>query len=867
MRVTISHNHVLQGTNNDSTKRSTQKGNDDLTARSCSPCTSSSGSGGDQAMETMENKGDFEVENRNIKQLPLDSIAQKHNIDTHSLALEQFLQTADSWLDPTPMLSNNEKSNLHAPDDICSSTTTKRISSWMEQLMSAVNVPFLLRSSNLRWQSDNATARIPCCSDTLHAVVGESTASAIENNDFLRYVNGPIDETSRETSFTFSQSSSSSVLDEIEVHSRLSKPQSFLLEKGEILLSYDEYQIEPNTTITYTATRRMRRRGLIVNETHSKIPSNNLPAGPPGRRSMLLANSHTEIAPVNFGKRTESSKILKTVSSSGTSIMATTGIKIWPQGTKSNDNDENDTCANDENQERNYLDQSEKNHKRYSIKKATQRLRHRLTSKADTEAEIGTAAQGNEDGEGESQKNEQHPSATPCPSSRPPLSLLIVRPEEIGDLERNISELTMRSCYTASQGWFVPTATGNYGKMDERDLKALPKIPNDNRRMAYYAVGKHHHNRNQQQLQNNQQLGKTNNSGAVKGGNRRCYFTGKLILNNAPFYAGCVEQGLRTLVVFCLPSALGLPNPLDLQQCAVSSVGGGSQRQHPRIGSSSTINSSQSAQMNLNPRSFLVKFAKTGTGSTGKGSNRSIKTRGSVGTYASSVDGSSPGSPANPSSNCLTPRTTPPLYLEGRGSGHGMGSGRSKSRSIATLSQQSCGTRSTRRSRFTATSGGSDTQQDETTLGLSIESDLDPNWSLDRDALLAVLPPVDDELIRLISSTYPEQFETIPVQVRDATKWKLYIKFCFFSGLPIGREEIHYKIRDDISEDVYFGEEIVLSHEVMVAAVSLASAELLALPNRTVLRYLRKHYSQQCAKLVDDRVYQRSSWERIAPEV
>eukprot|EP00549_Striatella_unipunctata_P010506 CAMPEP_0118713526 /NCGR_PEP_ID=MMETSP0800-20121206/25578_1 /TAXON_ID=210618 ORGANISM="Striatella unipunctata, Strain CCMP2910" /NCGR_SAMPLE_ID=MMETSP0800 /ASSEMBLY_ACC=CAM_ASM_000638 /LENGTH=73 /DNA_ID=CAMNT_0006619013 /DNA_START=36 /DNA_END=254 /DNA_ORIENTATION=+ len=59
----------------------------------------------------------------------------------------------------------------------------------------------------------------------------------------------------------------------------------------------------------------------------------------------------------------------------------------------------------------------------------------------------------------------------------------------------------------------------------------------ETRRMAYYAVGKHH----------------------GKGGNRRCYFTGKLILSGVPFYAGSVQQGLRTLVVFCLPSSLDLP--------------------------------------------------------------------------------------------------------------------------------------------------------------------------------------------------------------------------------------------------------------------------------------------------------------------
>ena len=97
-----------------------------------------------------------------------------------------------------------------------------------------------------------------------------------------------------------------------------------------------------------------------------------------------------------------------------------------------------------------------------------------------------------------------------------PLKTLEVKPKE---LERSISELTMRSSYG----------------------EATAKLA-EHRRMAYYAVGKYH---------------------GRSGGNRRCYFSGKLILGGAPFYAGSVQQGLRTLVVFCLPSALGLPLRLD----------------------------------------------------------------------------------------------------------------------------------------------------------------------------------------------------------------------------------------------------------------------------------------------------------------
>ena len=97
---------------------------------------------------------------------------------------------------------------------------------------------------------------------------------------------------------------------------------------------------------------------------------------------------------------------------------------------------------------------------------------------------------------------------------RPIQSLELVE-QDAYDLNKSISELTMRSSH---------------------EKETAP----ESRLMAYYAVGRNH-----------RQTG--------RGGNRRCYFTGKVILGGTPFYAGSVQQGLRTLVVFCLPSSLGLP--------------------------------------------------------------------------------------------------------------------------------------------------------------------------------------------------------------------------------------------------------------------------------------------------------------------
>ena len=329
-------------------------------------------------------------------------------------------------------------------------------------------------------------------------------------------------------------------------------------------------------------------------------------------------------------------------------------------------------------------------------------------------------------------EKEDDPQAFSEKRHRVPLETLHVGQDQTLAMERSISELTMRSCYTATLPLQQQQNTDQPSKLQ--------------RRMAYYAVGKHHQH-------------------SGRGGNRRCYFTGKLIMDGSPFYAGSVEQGLRTLIIFCLPSALGLPGPDAVRQC------------------------SRPTTTTTSRRSWLLN------------SNNSRKGAESV-----------------------------------------------TSKSLA--SKSLAGSRASRMSSL-----------DD--LSMSVDGDLDPNWSLDRDMLLQVLPPASKRLLKQMADMYGDQFETLPVQVRDANVWKLYVKFCFFSGLPIAEGELHYKVRDTVAEAVY-GEEIALSHEVMEASTS--SAEILSLPSRTVLQYLRQNYTQQCNKL-DDQVFRRENWERVAPEV
>jgi hypothetical protein len=304
-----------------------------------------------------------------------------------------------------------------------------------------------------------------------------------------------------------------------------------------------------------------------------------------------------------------------------------------------------------------------------------------------------------------------------------PLETLLVKAEEAQELERNISELTMRSSYQ----------------------EATHRL-SDQRRMAYYAVGRHHRL-----------------TGPRSGGNRRCYFTGKLIFGGAPFYAGIVQQGLRSLVVFCLPSTLGMPQNLPNydKRRSMSKSSAASSRQSLLQRSRRTLSSAASA------------LSKT------------------------------------PSRQSLT------------------------------------------------------TNLDD--MSLSIEGDLDPNWLMDKDYLLSILPEPSSDLLAEMAQRYPEQFETLPIQVRHASCWRLFVKFCFFSGLPIQEGELHYQVRPALAMELY-GEDIVLSHDVMEAVNGASSADILKLPNRKTFRYLKRHYQQQSAKLPDI-CFQRTSWERVKPEV
>jgi len=311
----------------------------------------------------------------------------------------------------------------------------------------------------------------------------------------------------------------------------------------------------------------------------------------------------------------------------------------------------------------------------------------------------------------------------------PPFEELAIGRDDIVDFERGISELTMRSSYG----------------------EATAKL-SDNRRMAYYAVGKHHTPTT------------ATKKAQQRGGNRRCYFTGKLIKGGRPFYAGSVQQGLRTLVVFCLPSALGLPKVKDLI----------------KAGFSAQISDQKPSRF-----SNAVSFS---------GSINDVNDNSTAGTGNA-------------------------IYSDGEDSEDGDG------------------------------------------IKNGVGADL----------LLRVLPDPSKDLLDEMEKRYPEPYSTLPVQLRSPECWRLFTKFCFFSGLPIADGEMFFKVRDEVAAKLekrrYFGvDEIILSHEVMEAVNGEQSAEILRLPNNKTFRYLQKHYAQQCSKL-NSTIFDRRSWEMVMPEI
>jgi len=290
-----------------------------------------------------------------------------------------------------------------------------------------------------------------------------------------------------------------------------------------------------------------------------------------------------------------------------------------------------------------------------------------------------------------------------------PFEILSIDKRDLEACQSSISELTMRSCYGES----------------------IAKV-SENRRMAYYAVGK-------SPSPSSESKGKSNRN---SNRNRRCYFSGDVVKNGQPFYAGCVQQGMRTLVVFCLPSTIGLPKH-NIQEKVRKAV------------SKSRKSCYSSFKKDRNP------------------------------------------------------------FLE---------------------------------------------ESDE----MYMNDDIDP------ESMLGMLPDPSKELLDEMQLQYSDQYDTLPAQVHAPDCWKLYIRFCFFSGLPIADGDMYFRIVDVVMEEMRNQEgpdidDIILSHTVFEVVNGELVSDIVRLPNKKTFYYLQKHYAQQYKKL-SPKVFERRNWEMMMPE-
>ncbi len=339
----------------------------------------------------------------------------------------------------------------------------------------------------------------------------------------------------------------------------------------------------------------------------------------------------------------------------------------------------------------------------------------------------------------------------------PPSPFNVISVNSAIPFQNSISELTMKSSFG----------------------EAITPV-SDMRRMAYYAVGKSHSPKGTKTSNNNSNNG---------GGNRKCYFTGNPIISGQPFYAGSVQQGLRTLIVFCLPIALGLPRKEDIEKVSemVDIASQGNVGRTTRIGDNISVND-------------LSRRIKSGLSTAALSQHDSI-------------------------------------YND---------------------------------ERFVI----SELFHPTTTNAWTEDENGNVCENLTADFIMQALPDPNRDLLLNMQELYPEEFESLSPQLRRPQCWRLYIKFCFFSGLPIADGEMYYKVVDDVVHN--YGkknmktEEIALSHEVM-EVVSGDSAEILTLPSKKTFQYLQTHYKQQCAKLTPIKLYKkvfdRSNWIRVMPEV
>lgn len=309
--------------------------------------------------------------------------------------------------------------------------------------------------------------------------------------------------------------------------------------------------------------------------------------------------------------------------------------------------------------------------------------------------------------------------------------------------------------------------------------------------------------------------------------NRRCYFTGRPVgqPSGMPFYAGTVQQGLRTLVIFCHPEAVVYDTDAAIHT------------------TTSDEEVTKSTAINTVDDPHRMNRCNQPNGVTNNSNH-------SHGMLDDADDGICNNSDV----------------LEEEEMFEGL------SQSARNLLQEAMDQRNNNCRMMKASNDYTDESPKPIRKELS-ESQ--------REKLLHTLSPPTQKLLNQIERRYTQQFHQLPMNMQNADSWKLYSCFCFFSGLPIADGELHYRLKQSCFlllppaasgscnyehnlEDQ--NDEVLLSHDVFETAAGKESAQILRLPNTKTFQYLKRHYAQQSCQLEEKVVFDRKNWEVVLPE-
>ena len=334
--------------------------------------------------------------------------------------------------------------------------------------------------------------------------------------------------------------------------------------------------------------------------------------------------------------------------------------------------------------------------------------------------------------------------------------------------------------------------------------------------------------------------------------NRKCYFTGKMIFSGMPFFAGTLRQGYKTLVVFCLPEAIGLPQ--ITQQKSLSTAPTASTSLNTSFSSSHPNNTVMKKHTNRQDQLNYSAISESSSNATTAGSN------------------AHGGRGYHDNNNPKYQKTYPNSSLRHH---HSTLSGITSSNGCYSVSHDYSSANDYLSS--SSYSGDDDNDYNKENPDVNNISTCSTNrgktYPIGRyDDLLEQLPNPSNKLLQSLNETHADAYKTLPSSIQNNVEsWQIYNKFCYFSGLPICPGDLHYKysMRKTKKKNYNIGSDsgILLSHEVMEVVLGKDSADLVRLPNTAVFDYLKMNYKHQFCKLGEELIFERYAWQIVLPEI